>query len=440
MGNSRTKILWFLFGLGGQLQILASLSITELLVLLIFPFVVFGEIREMKKDGVMTLFVLSLMVNVGCIIASLVNRTEIAFALRGFAATVVISCSVVVGHWLIRKDILGYRWMLLGGVISGFLCLFVFQKQVEVVMLGQSVDDIMRGPIFWISRLQPLVLLPIAGWYLKTPIVYSIAAPILFALFALAISTSGRSSAIALLAMSAIVLIGRKKIKSMKFFSRHFYALVAIAAVSVMILTALYGIAAKHGVFGDKFTDKYEQQTREGSSALKLLMAGRGESFAGLLACFDHPLVGLGPWAMDEKGYYEEYLRRHGAHEDYERYIKMRLNHFLVSIRELPNIPVHSHITVFWLWYGILGLIFVLYAVFVIVRFVKEDSAAMPHWFGWLMCRTPGMMWSLLFSALSARFGMPLFLVACLIARAVRQGRFQLPYNIVKEIQDANRK
>ena len=434
MGSKATKFLWFLMGLGSQLQIMGSLSISEVLTLMLAPGYFLKECNEMKRDGVWQFFVLSLFVNVGCIIASAVNKTELAYALRGLAATVLMSTSIVVVHRLIRKDMMGFRWMIFGAFLSGFICLFVFKKQAEMVMLGESVEDIMGGPIFWISRLKPIVLLPISGWYLQTPLLYGIVVPILFAIFSLYISTSGRSAALALLAISCLVTIGRKRLRTMSLLSRHFYLFGMFAIVGLLIINMLYGYLARHEVFGAKFTEKYEHQTQEGRDIISLIVKGRAESFVGLWACVDKPIVGWGPWAMDVDGYYENFLRKYGSLEDYMYYLAVRRNNLLTSIREYPSIPAHSHITEFWLWFGLPGLVFILYSLFVILRYVKQDLIAVPQWYGWLLCGVPGMLWSICFSALSNRIVLPTFIVACLIARAVRKGRFRLPLEMEREI------
>lgn len=440
MGNMKIKLLWFLIGLGSQLQVVASLSVTELIVLIIAPLIIFKEIREMKRDGVITFFFLSILLNIGCLISCVANKTEFAWAIRGLAATVLISCSIVVGHWILRKDMMGFRWMILGGFFSGFICLFIFQKQVEVTMLGGSAEEIMRGPIFWISRLKPIIMLPVAGWYLNTPTVYSIIAPLGLALFSVATSTSGRSVALAMVAASCLVIIGRKKRRTIALISRKFFLLCVVGLVGVAIITQLYGFAARHLLFSEEFTEKYEHQTEQGSSALRLLLTGRAEAFAGLYACIDKPIVGWGPWAMDSEGYYERYLKNYGNLDDYMRYLTIRRNDLIVSIRELPSIPVHSHVTQFWVWFGLIGLLFVGYIFFVIVRFVKQDVAAVPQWFGWLMCSVPSLLWSLLFSAFTSRFGLPLYVVAFLMARAIRNGKIRLPDTMLREIERAERK
>ena len=124
----KSKLLWFLVGLGTEVQIVASLSFTELFALVMAPFLFVKYRFGMKRDGVMPFFVLALCVFFGCVVACFVNQTGFDYALRGYAVTSIIPCSIVVSYWLIRRDANGFKWFLFGAACSMILCTFVFQK------------------------------------------------------------------------------------------------------------------------------------------------------------------------------------------------------------------------------------------------------------------------------------------------------------------------
>lgn len=77
--------------------------------------------------------------------------------------------------------------------------------------------------------------------------------------------------------------------------------------------------------------------------------------------------------------------------------------------------------------------------MFVLLRYLKQDVAAVPQWFAWLACSLPSMFWAIIFSGMVDRFGMTMIVVACLMARAVRKNRFQLPYEMIQEIEKLER-
>jgi hypothetical protein len=97
-------------------------------------------------------------------------------------------------------------------------------------------------------------------------------------------------------------------------------------------------------------------------------------------------------------------------------------------------IPCHAYITEFWLWYGIFGLLFWLYVIFVLLRYLKQDCWAVPQWFMWIAASIPGYLWGVFFSPWSDRIGGIVFVVACLMARAVRIGVQPLPDYMEEEL------
>ena len=446
MGNmkkNKMSIPWLLLGLGSEMQIVASLSFTELFAVVAGPWLLIKYHWQMKRDGVMPFFLLSLCVFMGCVIACFVNQTAFIFALRGYAVTSIIPCAIIVSYWMLRQNPNGFKWYLLGAALSLVLSTFFFQKSVELTQLaaGQSgksaVSAIVAGPIFWVGRLREFLLLLTKGWYLHTPIVWDVFAATFMALFALLTTVSGRSASLSAFAFVAVVIIGGKSLITMrKRLCKHLGLIVILAVFGIFVAKTGYEIAATRGWLGEKALAKYEKQTKGNKSLMALLLGGRMESFCGLTACVDKPIVGFGPWAIDDGGYKENFLRKYGTVEDVEA--MNRAEAFNPSYLQL--IPCHAYITEFWLWYGIFGLIFWLYVVFVLIRYLRQDCWAVPQWFAWLACSVPGYFWGEFFSPLNNRFTPFLFVVACLMARAVRLGRFQLPPEMLEEIEKNEQK
>lgn len=414
---------------------------TELFSLVAAPMLIFREYPHMKRNGIIPLFSLSLCVICGCVLSCLINSASFQAALRGLATTCLVSCSIVVSHWVIRKDMGGFKWFLLGGAISFFLSAFVFQHSVETSMLaegrrgGAAVEAIMSGPLFWISRLNAIIGAIPKGWYLQCPTFICVLTPIGLALFAVLTSESGRSVTLGLLAASILVLIGGKAPSRIKrFVCQKLWMLIIVAIISIFAINRLYHYAAKNGMLTEKARAKYEAQTRGSANIYKLLLAGRMESFCGLLACVDRPIIGLGPWAVDNEGYVTTFLSRYADEEDYREYIDT-VNYYLArGVSSLRLIPCHSYITQFWLWYGVFGLIFWLYVIFVLFRYLRKDCFAVPQLYMWLAACIPSFLWGIFFSPLSERFGPMLFVVACLMVRAIRKGVLSLPNYMIQEI------
>ena len=438
--HKKKTLLWLILGLGSQLQVVASLSITEIIVLAASPFIFLKNHQQMNRDGIMPFFWMSILVVVGCIIGCVANHTDPKAVLRGMATTCLISCSIIFSHWIIRKDPSGFKWMMLGGAFSGIISTFCFQNAVELAQTGGDVDLIVSGPLFWIKRLGAFVTLPTRGWYMHMPTAVNAVAPLFMAVFSMLTTQSGRSAALSSIAFVAIVLIGGKRPKTMMRISRYFWLIGCVGIVAIFAMHRVYKIAAMKGWLGEDSRVKYEIQSKGEDSIGRLLLGGRAEAFIGLLACRDKPIVGWGPWAVDTKGYREEFMMKYGTMEDVMELYKRQQRLAAMGVTKDDMIKCHAYITEFWVWYGIFGLLFWLYVMYVMLRYLRQDCYAVPQWFAWLACAIPGMFWSIFFSPFQSRFGAPLFVVACLMSRAVRKGVFQLPLEMIDEIKKVERR
>lgn len=437
----KLTIPWLMLGLGSQLQVLYSLSISEILVLLVAPFLVFHEIPHIKRNGVMPFLGVSILLFCGCIVSLIANQALYYQVIRGLSVTGIVVCAVIVGHYMLRNDPVGLKWYFIGVMLSGFICIFVFQRTAEVTMVGgRDVDLIMSGPLFWIQRLSSLLTTPILAFYLSMPIAYSVLVPVFMTFFSMWYSASGRAVALSFIGSAVIVLIGRKRRRSMGVLGRHFVLIFCCAVVGVFIAKFTYQWAALNDHLGEQARAKYEHQTASGSGIVQLLVGGRADAFVGLLAIARSPIFGKGYWALDTEGYYEEFLAKYGNQEDYERYVKDRLYFAKRGLNPKKLIACHSHITSFWLWYGFPGLLFWLYVIYVIFRFLRNDVSVIPQWFYWLAAGVPGLMWHIFFSPFNNRIGLPLMVIGMLLARAVRLGNYQLPYVMIAQAEKVERK
>ena len=86
--NNKYSFIWLALGLGSQPQVVASLSISEILVLLIAPVLFVKTRSDMRRDGIMPFLLISLAQILGCVVSILANHTPTQMALRGLAVVV----------------------------------------------------------------------------------------------------------------------------------------------------------------------------------------------------------------------------------------------------------------------------------------------------------------------------------------------------------------
>ncbi len=443
--NDNTNKFAFLMGLCSAFQVWWSLSIAEAIALAMFPCILFEEYRYMKRNGVTTYFWLAVLVVIGCAISCWVNHSTFQQTLRGLAATGLFVCAIVVGHWMLRKNMNCYKWFLVGSALSCILNIFIFQNSAEITGAtgmaggpgGMAVaEEIVNNKFYFLTRFGSLSALPTKAFYLHTPMWWDVLIIGIVGLLPILNSTSGRSAALGTLGFIGLLLLGGKSMRTMKRVSRHFITLLCLGIIFIFAAKAFYSYAAKSGLMGEDSRAKYENQTKRGEGVLSLLMGGRGETFAGLFVCFEKPIVGFGPWAVDTNGYIEDFIFKYGTDED----IKGVLVWKEYNPNRAPLLGAHSYIFSYWLWYGIFGLILWVYIIYVLFRFLHQDCYAVPQWYAWLVCSIPSVLWNIFFSPFGDRFSNPMFFVAILLARAVRLGKQPLPYEMIREIEENERK
>ena len=399
---------------------------------------------KLKHDKFMPILVLAMSAMIGCVIACLHNSTPLPSALRGFATAYSVFAIPVVLHSLLRHNIGGFRWMLLGIAISGVVTIFAFHNSAELSKASSSfatntTSALKEGQLFWLSHFGAWPVLPVQGWYLHTPMPYAVVAPLIMTFYTILVSASGRASIMIALLSSVLILLGRKTRKSIAALQRNIIFTAMICALVLGVVASLYKYAGRAGLLNKQAQQKYEQQMKKaaegsGFSLLRMIMAGRLEFFVGLYECFQAPIIGYGPWAFDTEGVYEEFLSKYGDAEDYDNYLKHQ--QYLArtyNTRSYTLIGGHSHVLQFWLAYGILGLPYWLYVIFLVCQFFKRYLSFLPHYFGFFVTFSCSFFWDVFFSPFSARMGYGLFITMLLLIRAAAMGRVAIPFRLIAE-------
>lgn len=438
----RAGWLLFLIGLGSltQIKIGFSIGISEIFVYLVAPFLFIRNATLLRRDGMMPLLLLGALVNVMNVVAGAFNHIPTYFYFKGFATTYPLLAFPVVLHHLLTKNPMGHRWLLLGVALSNVVNVFMFQTSFETVTYvqgtsgGDAVSAIMASPIFWIDRLSNFIRLPAAGWFWETPLAYTCLAPLGLAAFSMLTTVSGRSAALGALGSVFIAVFCGKSRVRMRRFGRNIWGFVVVAVIGIVILHATYRYAAMNGILGERAQTKYERQSG-GGGILKLLMGGRGEFFIGFLEALNKPWIGHGPWALDNGEATMNFLVKYGNVEDYENALASRRYAETYGQSTLGYIPAHSHIASFFLWFGVVGLIYWLYVLYAMFRYLHKEMASAPHWFGVLALAMPSFLWTLFFSGFGYRIVTMPYVVMLFMSHAYYTGAKQLPLSIEMSIR-----
>jgi hypothetical protein len=134
------------------------------------------------------------------------------------------------------------------------------------------------------------------------------------------------------------------------------------------------------------------------------------------------------------------FLEKYGNAEDYEKALESRRYRERIGGSTIGYIPAHSHIVGFFLWFGVIGLIYWLYVLYAIFRYLHKEMATAPHWFGVLALGAPSFLWTLFFSGFGYRIVTMPYVVLLFMAHSYYTGAKRLPIEIEMQIQKSERK
>lgn len=396
-------IILFLIGLFSltQVRLMGKIGISELVMVCIAPFMFLKNMSFYRREGVMGFLILCVLWLGGAIVSDLTNGSVVGQMARGISVPVVIFCTVVCIYPLLSRDIRNIKWLLLGISCSMVLSTFVFQRGSAGDLAAQgdasaAIERVVGYKLFWFNMANSWLSLPIEGWYLITPTAYLFFVPLGLAVLGLFIG--GRSSFLVMTLSWLLIFIARKNFRTMKVFRSHIVLILMVLGAAVIGVKVVYKYCVVHGYMGEEERTKYESQTRQGESAMKLLMAGRIEFFIALFAALDKPFLGHGSWALDKDGYNQDFVMEYGTEEDIRAFQwGMQMGRGIAIIR------THSHIITYWMWHGIFGLLFWAYIAFLAFTTLFKRMHLVPGLFGYLAMLLPTFCWDVLFSPFGLR-------------------------------------
>ena len=429
--NRRCAMWLFLIGMFTmtRINIGGKIGISELVMLLLSPFVLFENFEAFRREKITGFLFLIFMWLCGAVFADWYNGTFYALAIKGIANPVMVFTNVVVLYSLLRKNPENLRWLLFGLAISSVISIFAFQNisDEELREIGADVNAVTKVTgykLFWGNMVRAWVGLLISGWYLQIPNVISLCGVI--GIMIAYVLCGGRSASASYMATLLLIFIGGTKVATMKCIKKYILLIFIAIAIAGAVFKAAYKYAAINGLLNETEQKKYERQTSGGSGGLlAMFMSGRSEIFIATIAALDKPLVGHGSHAIDNNYYVADFLRKYGSDVDQKLYYESALN-------LIHKIPYHTQIVTFWMWHGIFGLIFWVSVLYLVVWTLFKGMAVCPSMFGYLALVLPLLLWDLFFSPFGSRVSECATFVVCLIIKNMARG-MQYPMEVRKK-------
>lgn len=363
----------------------------DLLCFFIAPVLYFLNYK--KYTGAEKRFLLvSLLWLVGSVWSNWWRQEPIDIALKGNAIVFNVWCMLVVCISLLKKDHRTWMWFTVGNGISCVISLYYFQNGALLTFaeragfigeggLQEYLADKQVYPIYFNlilkSVLFPLVALFGCPWL---PVVTTLVVSAFFLLF-----NGGSRSSFGLNLLSSFFIVGYAYLRRLtKLVLDHLILVLSISVVSALLVFSIYKNLALSGALGEQEFEKYEREMVLSEAGM---LGSRDDIIRAWPFLKNHPIVGAGSSAIDRWGYMEDDFK----------------------------LPGHSALVGAWVQNGIFGLIFWVYALFVITSFVQHRVMRLREYAPFIVITAVYMIWNILFSP----FGLYRGEIACLLALCV---------------------
>ena len=418
---------WLIFLLGlfsmTQIKIIGYIGISELICYFIAPHLFMRHNQNFKKWGMLPYIYFIGLWMIFSILSFIKNNNDFILSLKAIAPVYSLFAVSVCAFVLLVDKYNRIKWFLIGFFLSSILSIFIFQPGYGVVnmageeLIGEAaVDNIISYKLFWVDRISKCVLLPVQAFYLNIPFGYSLIA--VFAITIYSLLSGARSAFISFAFSLFLILTGRSLKKNplrVKFKKNKVILLTCCFLTFGFVGKQAYVFATRAGYLGEAEEIKLSNQSKQGTSVLNLLMSGRGETFIGLFACLDKPIMGWGVYPIDPNNQYTlDFLAKYGNELDYKHASD-------AALKGENYIPAHSYIISAWVCNGLGGLFFWLYILWILFLTIRENMYVIPEFFGWFTLTIPKTFWMIFFSPFGERVGTSVFIICMLLAKAARK-------------------
>ena len=298
-----TYIMAFLFGFGQMLTLNISsyVTVADFVVWLPMPYYLFSCRRVLLSKsglivaGLIAIYLLSVLLS--CYLAG----TSYDQALRGISRVGFTAGYMVFFVWLFINNPKSLWAMLLGAAIGTPIIIIRPGAMLERYMAEEGYG---RWSAIYMPIIKNILLLVSCMVYTKSRMT---AALIFLTTFILLTPFVPRSNIIVGIIVACIIMymaifsVRRHRLRKEERRNR-FIGSVALGFAILVVLYIGYIFAAPAGLMGEYQREKYYTQasTKWGVMPWGLLLSGRTDFVAALIAVSDHPIIGMGSWNSAE--------------------------------------------------------------------------------------------------------------------------------------------
>lgn len=344
--------------------------------------------RCFRLPSIRTLATLGFLWLTGAIIADLYNGTPTSDSYKGWFNIIFMMLLIPFAYWLLSDNPKRFLWYYIGEAISTLYSFYNIHS-LEMDEAAMEIWEVYA----WNNMLTAIgALIYYKGWY-KLSYIYLVCCGFYF-LF----NGSRNIFLISLLSVCILYVIDTAKTTNFNILMIRYKSKIKVILCTIicggLLTNSLYEKLASEGHLGEKAMEKYYTQKLAADG--NILKGGRAEVFEGLEFISRNPIIGYGSYPTISKN--PSLLNNYDIQD-------------LVSkINPYKQIPAHSHIVGFWLWHGILGLVFWLFLLKVILMSLKRGTILYNQELSYLLVMVVlSQVWNIFFSPLGYR--MPLVIL-----------------------------
>lgn len=374
-----------------KVRVLGTFGISELLIFGLY-FCYVNPFLWLKNKGVTRLFLAALLWLIGVFLSDRYNGTGMVDSLKGFFNVFFLLLLIPFVYWALydkpRRMI--YFWV--GNAISALIGFYV-QKSVNLNEIGFEVWRVyawyypfivLSGILYYRGKvlLSCIVIEGFAIWSLfnmSRNIFLTVTISVCVLLFINSLSRYELTER-----------INRYKLQSIKLFM--------VLGIAFIGISVTYEYLASNKILGERAYAKYYMQKHS-----KLgLASGRGDFLQSIYLVAKQPIMGYGSYAKENNRQLEDYYKSNGLiYNSLKRHDKM--------------LPGHSYLMGGWVYAGVLGLLFWIYVLIIIIRYLREGILYDYKLQGINIFLTFVLLWNIFFSPFSDRLNFLFYIIMVVV-------------------------
>ena len=402
-GLNNKNLFVFIIGLLTyiQIQVLGTFGIAELIVLVVFPFIrPFKQFKELRLRKLSNYLLIGIF---GLIISNIINEVSLDKSLKGTFFLIMLYCDIPFVYWMLKDNYRRIFFYLAGYALSNILVFLFFPTSALSSMIeladGDTSGRLMS--VWFVYFMQPTAVFFGAILYYKNKKKTAIIVIQLFAFYAL--FNSSRNIFLIWTIIAFILMFLNKLTKENSYVKKiKFTPIIVLFIICLFSTKGIYESLASDGSLGEDAKNKYIKQKYESGNIG--LLASRIEFFIALKGIIERPIFGYGSYPNDDTKLKERTYQDFG--------INLRDVTFSSYSKRLSG---HSHILNSYLYGGFLGVFFWIYAMRIVILFLRKHLFYEPKMIGLFLIMSISWIWDYLFSPFAFRLQESIFLITIIL-------------------------